>query len=250
MSVGVTLEGTPKDPMVAAILGDGAIAIDLSGPVDGAKKTADLRFGVKAGKITLSGGVRTTGDDAFLQLNDKWYALPADALKNTGDAKDIDPTKLMAALGDPSDLMENIAVAGTEEVEGIATDHVTGDVDMAALVAAIARIAQSFGSTTTGPIDATKITDATKQLQKMVTRAEVELWVGREDKQLHRFKIHVTAVLDEDTRASSGLDGLDVVATMTATPAESPDVATPSGAGTVEDLQKDILPVILAGLGG
>ena len=249
--LGVDLNGTLKDPTAAAFLGDGTIALDLSGPVDTAGKAADLTFTATAGKINLAGGLRLAGDKAFLKLKDKWYALPTDALTSatTGSTPSIDPAKILAALGDPSELIDNATVVGAEDIEGIATDHVAGDVDTAALVKAIARVAASLGSDT-GPINAKQITDATAQLEKFVKKAKVELWIGRDDKKVHRFKVDLDAILDDATKSSSGLDGFAVTATLTSTPTDSPKVETPAGAGTVKDLQTDIGPIILSGLGG
>ncbi len=251
VKIGVKLNGTLKDPTVAAFLGDGTIAVDLTGPIDPTAKAADLTFSAKAGKINLSGGLRLAGDKAFLKLNDKWYALPADALTGTTSSTgNIDPAKILAALGDPSELIDNAAVAGAEDIDGIATDHVTGDLDTEALVKAIARIAESLGTGATGAVNPKEIAEATAQIEKSVKNAKVELWIGRDDKQVHRFKIDLNAVLDDETKKSSGLDGLDVTATLTSTPTDSPKVEAPAGAGTVEDLQTDILPIILGGLGG
>jgi hypothetical protein len=251
IKLGVDLNGTLKDPTIAALLGDGTIALDLSGPIDTTAKAADLTFAATAGKINLAGGLRVAGDKAFLQLKDKWYELPLSTLTSatTGSNPSVDPAKILAALGDPSDLVANATVVGTEDIEGISTDHIAGDVDTAALVKAIARVATSLGSNT-GPIDAKQITDATAQIEKFVKNAKVELWIGRDDKQVHRFKLDLDAVLDEKTKASSGLDGFAVTTTLTSTPTESPKVETPPNAGTVKDLQTDIGPIILSGLGG
>ena len=251
LKLGVDLQGTLKDPSVAAILGDGGITLELAGPIDTAGKAADLTFAATAGKINLAGGLRLAGDKAFLKLGDKWYALPTDALGSatTGTTANVDPAKILEALGDPSELIANATVVGTEEIEGIATDHVTGDVDTAALVKAIARVAGSIG-TGTGAINPKEIADATAQLEKFIKTAKVEVWVGRDDKQVHRFKIDVDATLDEKTKASSGLDGFAISATLTSTPTESPKVEAPDDAGTIDDLRTDIGPIILGGLGG
>jgi hypothetical protein len=251
IKLGVNLNGTLKDPTIAALLGDGTIALDLSGPIDTTAKAADLTFSATAGKINLAGGLRVAGDKAFLKLKDKWYALPLSSVTSatTGSNPSVDPAKILAALGNPSDLIANATVVGTEDIEGISTDHVAGDIDTAALVQAIARVASALGSNT-GPISTKQITDATAQIEKFVKKAKIELWIGRDDKQIHRFKLDVDAVLDEKTKASSGLDGFAVTATLTSTPTDSPKVETPPNAGTVKDLQTDIGPIILSGLGG
>ena len=250
LNLAVDLNGTLKDPTIGALLGDGSITVALNGPVDSKAKAADLTFTANAGKINLAGGLRLAGDKAFLKLGEKWYALPVDALSSTttGAAQNIDPAKILAALGNPSDLVSDATVVGTEDIEGIATDHVSGNVDTAALVTAIARVVSAVGSNT-GPIKPDDITKATAQLEKFVKSAKVELWVGQKDKQVHRFKVDVDAILDEATKASSGLDGFAVAATITSTPTDSPTVSAPADAGTIADLQKDIGPIILQGLG-
>lgn len=249
LKLAVNLNGQLKDPTVGALLGSGPISLDLSGPVDSTGKAADLTFKAVAGKINLAGGLRLAGDKAFLSLNDKWYELPADALATgTTGSENIDPAKILEALGNPSDLVSNAKAVGSEDIEGIATDHVTGDINTSKLVEAIARVAQSVGGAS--PIDPKEIEEATSQLEKFVKNAKVEVWVGKEDKQVHQFKLDLDATLDEATKASSGLDGFGMSMTISSTPTDSPKVETPSGAGTVADLQRDIGPIILSGLGG
>jgi len=251
LNVAVKLDGTIKDPNVGALLGTGPIALSLTGPVDATGKAADLSFDLKAGKITLAGGLRLAGEKAFLKLNDKWYELPADALTTTssGSTGSVDVTKALAALGDLSALITNGTVVGSEVIEGIDTDHVAGDVNTAELVKAIARVAATVDASSS-PIDTKQITEATGKLEEFVKNAKVDLWVGKADKQVHRFKLNLDAVLDAKTKASSGLDGINLELAVTATPTDSPSVETPSGALPFSQLQTDIGPIILAGLGG
>jgi hypothetical protein len=251
LNLAVKLDGTLKDPTVGALLGSGPIALNLSGPVDATAKAADLAFDAKAGKINLAGGLRVVGDKAFLQLADKWYELPADAFTTTtsGSTGSVDVAKALEALGDPSALIKNATVVGSEVIEGIDTDHVAGDVDTAELVKAISRVAATV-DTSSSPIDASQISEATAKLEEFVKNAKVELWIGKEDKQVHRFKVNLDAVLDADTKASSGLNGFNLDVALTSTPTDSPNVEAPSGALPASQLQTDIGPIILAGLGG
>ncbi len=251
LNLAVVLDGTLKDPTVGALLGNGPIALNLSGPVDATGKAADLAFDVKAGKINLAGGLRLAGDKAFLKLGDKWYELPADSFTTTtsGSTGSVDVAKALEALGDPSAFIKNGTVVGSEVIDGIDTDHIAGDVDTAELVKAISRVAATV-DTSSSPIDPAQITDATAKLEQFVKNAKVELWVGKEDKQVHRFKVNLDAILDEATRASSGLNGVNVDVALTSTPTDSPNVETPSGALPASQLQTDLGPIILAGLGG
>ena len=251
LNLAVKLDGTLKNPSVGALLGTGPIALNLSGPVDATGKAADLAFDLKAGKINLAGGLRIAGEKAFLKLADKWYELPANALKttSTGSTGNLDVSKALAALGDPSALISNGTVVGSETIDGIDTDHVAGDVNTAELVKAIARVAATV-DTSSSPIDTKQITDATAKLEEFVKNAKVELWIGKADKQVHRFKVNLDAVLDAKTKASSGLNGVNVDLALTATPTDSPNVEAPAGALPASQLQSDIGPIILSGLGG
>ncbi len=250
VNLNVALKGTLKDPMAGALLGSGPISLDVSGPADASGKKAELTFAVKAGKINLSGVLRVVGEKAYLRLAGKWYEVPLDDLGQNQDvARSLDPARLLAALGDPSDLVDNATVVGGEDIDGIATDHVTADVDTAALVTAIARVAKEVDPKGS-PVTPEQITEATAQIQKYVRSARVDLWIGQETKQIHRFKLDLDAALDEKAKASSGLDGFTAAITVGATPVESPDVQAPDGALPSSQLQTDIGPIILSGLGG
>lgn len=252
VSLGVTLKGQLKDPTIGALLGNGPITVDIAGPIDVAGKTADVTFDVKAGKVNLAGEVMAAGDKGYVKLNNKWYALPADVFKGTSTGTagaNIDPGKILTALGDPSALVSNAKVVGAEDIEGIATDHVSGDVNTAEVVAAIGRVAGAIDATSS-PISADEINKATAELGKFVKSATIDWWIGSEDKQVHRVKLDADLALDDEAKQSSGLDGVAVTVTITSTPTDAPTISEPSGVLPAEQLSKDLLPAILAGLGG
>jgi len=55
------------------------------------------------------------------------------------------PRPLLKAFGDPKALLTNAKLEGSEDVGGVKSDHVTGDIDLAALVQGIAAVAQGLG---------------------------------------------------------------------------------------------------------
>ncbi len=251
LSLTVDLKGTPKDPQVALVLDGSPITLDLSGPVGKGGKNADLDFGVKAGKINLKGGLKIIdGKTGFVELADKWYALPPDALNTTDQASSaLETQKILDAIGDPNTLLKNATVVGAEDIEGVATDHVSGDIDTKALVETLARVS---GSVDTGgtPIDPDQIKSAVSQVEKFVKGAKLDLWVGQDSKQIHRLKLDIKADLDEATTESSGIEGIDATLTVTTTPTDEPKVEAPSGALPAEQLSQDIGGILLSSFGG
>src|SRR5690349_11953143 len=81
LSLGV--QGTPKDPSLSAFLSK-PVTLKVEGTADTTAKKTDVTFSLGAGPLNFDGGVRQLGDQAWLELNGKWYTLPADALSSTG----------------------------------------------------------------------------------------------------------------------------------------------------------------------
>jgi hypothetical protein len=249
ISVKFTAEvsGSPKDPSLGAFLGK-PITLTLDGPVDTKGKKTDLTFDVSAGPIKVDGGVRQVGADSFLQINGKWYALPADALSSvtgatgaTGATSSADPQAILSAFGDPKKLFTNATLAGTEDVDGIKSDHVTGDIDLAALVKGISAVAKtSGGSAGASPVSPAQIASAVTSLQQYVKSASAELWVGQDDKQVHRFSTTIDGTTDDSTKASSGIEGFKITVDVSATPTSAPSVEAPSDTAPLSQLQQDL----------
>jgi hypothetical protein len=77
-------------------------------------------------------------------------------------------------------------------------------------------------------------------LQKYVTSAAAELWVGQDDKQIHRFQTTIDGVMDAATKSSSGIEGFKITIDVSATPTSTPTVSAPSSAAPIAQLQQDL----------
>jgi hypothetical protein len=230
-----TISGSPKDPTLGAFLTK-PITLTLDGPVDSKGKKADLTFEVAAGPIKVDGGFRQVGADSFVEVNGKWYSVPAGALSGTTGASGI-----LGAFGDPTKLITNATLVGTEDVDGIKSDHVQGDVDLAALVQGIAAVAKSSGSSASAsPVSPAQIASSVTSLQQYVKSATADLWVGQDDKQLHRFATTIDGKTDAGTQASSGIDGFKITLDVSATPTSSPSVSAPSSPAPISQLTQDL----------
>ena len=252
-----TISGSPTDPTLGVFLSK-PISIKLDGPVDTKAKKADLTFELAAGPIKVDGGLRQVGDASYVEVNGKWYSLPAGSLSSssgtsTTSSSSVDPGAILKAFGDPKALLSNAKLDGTEDVDGIKSDHVEGTIDLAALVKGIAAVAKTSGSSTSAsPVSASQIAQSVQSLQQYVQSAAAGVWVGQSDKQIHRFSTTVVGVTDASTKASSGIDGFKITLDVSATPTSTPSVSAPSNPAPIAQLEQDLGGMLggLAAAGG
>lgn len=244
MEVGITLDGQINNPQAAAVLGNGPINLKLSGPVDPTAKSMDMAFDVRAGKIALPGNLRVLNETtAFVGLQDKWYAIPESSLKSSTTKVATDPAATLKSLGNPADLLDNATVVGAEDIEGIATDHVSGDLNIDKLAAAMQRLSKSTES-------AASQADAVAKLKEALKNGKVDVWVGQSDKLVHRLKFDMdVAVPAASQKTSMGITGAKVAFTVQSTPLSSVSVTAPSNPLTMQQFQNDLLTVIMSNMG-
>ena len=248
MKITSNLKGTISDPQVAAFLGDGPVGLEISGPTDPAKKSADLAFAAKAGKINLKGNLRMVdGTKSFIQLNNKWYSLPEDSLKQSTGGNDVSQITDALKSVKPADLVKNPQYKGSEDIEGRSTEHVSGDVDTAGLVKTVADIAQSQTTTT---IDTTKLAEAQQKIDQYIKNATVDVWIDKDTQEVRRLQLKGDFVADADMKKSSGLDGASIDILVQGTPTSAPNVEAPAGALSSEQLQSELSTILLSSLGG
>ncbi len=239
----------PTNPQLATFL-DKPITIKLSGPSDTKNKKTDLTFSVVAGPVNVSGEIRQVGEDGFVAVNNKWYKLDPGTLsgKSTTDASSkLDTQKLLDAVGDPAKLIKNAKVDGVEDIGGIKSDHVSGDIDIAELLAAAGRVADASGQSSNTSVEQLKT--ASEQLKKYIDNAKMDVWIGQSDHQLHRAKLDTAIKLDDATAKQAGLKGAALTIDIQSVPTTTPTVTAPTDTSPISDLTSN-LGSLLSGLGG
>jgi hypothetical protein len=251
----VDIKGTPSNPQLAIFTKE-PIHLGLDGVIDSAGKSGDINVSVTLGKTPINAEFRYGGGKSWIQIDGKWYDLPADALSSTtgtalpsgASAGNLDAGKVLSAIGDPSTMFENTSVS-SEKVEGIDSDKVSGDINIAAVAAAAAKLsAASTGTTTTTPAQ-TSIDSGVAQLEKIVKKAHVDLWVGKSDHKVHRAVISGDATMDAATKTSSGIDSLTLNLDVTSVDASKPDVSAPSSVGTAQEFQTALVGLLTKVMG-
>ena len=88
------------------------------------------------------------------------------------------------------------------------------------------------------------------QLDDIVKKAHVDLWVGKDDHKVHRVAFTVDATMDDATKTSSGIDALALNFDVTTVDAEAPDVSAPSSVGTQAEFQAAVIGLLGKVMGG
>jgi len=256
LSLTADIKGAPTDQQLA-LLTKQPIQLGLDGVVDSAAKSADVNVSVTLGKSPLAAEIRTGGGKTWIQIDGKWYDLPASTLSSTTGSSlpsgmstsNLDAGKILAAVGDPAKLLDNTSVS-SEKVEGIDSDKVSGDVNIEGVAAAVAKLSTSAGSSTATAPSQAQIDKTVAQLKKIVHTAHVDIWVGKSDHKVHRVAFTVDAVMDDSTKASSGIDSANVDFDVTTVDSGAPDTSAPSSVGTQAEFQTALVGLLGKVMGG
>ena len=166
-------------------------------------------------------------------------------------ASNLDAGKILAAIGDPAKLLDNASVS-SEKVEGIDSDKVSGDVNIAgARSRPPPMLSKSMGSTiATAP---TQARDRQGSGRAEEDRQEgARRHVGRQERpQGAPLGIHASTPrwtpprrrAPASTRATSTFD-------VTTVDASAPDVSAPSSVGTPAELQTALIGLLGKVMGG
>jgi HAD superfamily hydrolase (TIGR01549 family) len=256
LDVTVDIKGAPKNAQLALFTKQ-PIHLGLDGVVDSSAKSADLNISLTLGTSPLAAEIRTGGGKSWIQIEGKWYDLPASVLSSTTgttlpagvSTSNLDAGKILAAIGDPAKLLDNASVS-SDKVEGIDADKVSGDVNIAAVAAAAANLSQSVGTGTAQAPTQAEIDKTVTQLKKIVNKAHVDLWVGKSDHKVHRVVFTLDAAMDAATKASSGIDSATVNLDVTTVDASAPDISAPSSVGTPAEFQAALMGLLGKVMGG
>ena len=82
LDLSVDIKGTPTNAQLALFTKQ-PIDVNVDGVVDSGGKSADVNVSVTLGKQPIKAEIRTGGGKSWLQIDGKWYDLPANALSST-----------------------------------------------------------------------------------------------------------------------------------------------------------------------
>ena len=279
-----TVSSGVLDISVDASAGDqGSFNATLEGPFQGnaddptALPQLDLAATVSgegAGQsIDFDGGVTVTSDNAFVEYGGQAYELGSDMFEQfkkgfesqagqNADAEGFQEscaTAIEAQGGDASacdfDInawFTNLTNAGTEDVEGASTVHISGDIDVAQMLEDLSGLAQSVPSAS-GQVDQAQI----DQAAEAISDASFDVYSGEDDDILRKLDFNLS--LDPSAVAGATpvpVDSVDLGFSVALSAVnEEQTIDAPSDAQPIEDLLGQfgvggLGPLGGAGLGG
>ena len=196
------------------------------GTEEGSLPVADLRFTRVTGPDERTTRFVSTGSQAFVVAGGDVTELTQDQLadlrvRDGESTEGLEGLTLTRWLDDPT-------VAPGPEVDGVATEQVTGTADAIAILNDVIGLLDQFGASEDG-VDRLE-GDAADRVRKAVSAAAAEVVTGRDDRLLRRATVSVDlAVADPQVREALGdLAGARLAMSLEVTNLNQPvEVAAP-----------------------
>jgi hypothetical protein len=195
---------------------DKPVRISASGPFrtnDGKLPSVDidLKIGTDGGGQTVTTGFLSTGDRAFVKFQDIYYEQPAAqvAKANRAIAQNKDKRGSLRSLGlDPRSWLSEAKDEGDEEIAGVQTHHVSGKLDVEAVMRNLNAFVRKSGSTlggATGQTPPKPLSEADiARISEVVRDPTFHVYVGKDDDIIRRVAGKIEFDVPEDSRESLG----------------------------------------------
>jgi hypothetical protein len=204
---------------------------------------ASLKAESGSQNVSGTGGLISTGDQAFINYQGTNYAVPSqlyDEFTATyaqlqGQSTSGKSTNLLKALNiSPANWLTDLKNEGTEDVEGTKTIHISGTANVSKLVDDLKTIAAKAG-TAVGSVN----TQQLNQLNDVVQSGDIDVNSGETDKLLRRFQIHVD--LKPPAGTPGAPDSLSVDIQLNLADVNKPQTVTaPANAQPLSDLLQSL----------
>jgi hypothetical protein len=187
----------------------GPIALRVTGPFAAPSASSGARFDLDLlatlGGQKFAGGAIATGTRSYLRLDDRVYALGGGQRKRpAATAAAAKPHPILTALGiDPLRWITGVRDAGSERVAGVATKHLTGDLDPRKLLADVGTLLDQAGGGKASIVSPELLT----QIGAAAKSAKVDIWTGADDSILRRLAVDLRFAFKQAQSPIVGLDG-------------------------------------------
>jgi hypothetical protein len=211
----IQLEGSP-------VL-DRPLRIQAAGPfrTNGRKLPSmdlEIKVGADGGGQTITTGYLSTGDRAFLKFQDVYYEQPASAVRraNREIARERSRGGSLGGLGlNPRSWLSGARAEGEEEVAGVQTRHLSGTLDLEAMIRDVNRFVRASRGAITGatgqrapePLDREDVRD----IEEVVQDPSFEVYVGKNDGLVRRVSGRIEFDVPEESRQEwDGIEAGDI----------------------------------------
>jgi hypothetical protein len=181
----------------------------------------ELRIGSDGGGQTVTSGVLTTGDRAFVKFQDVYYEQPPERVREANEAlrqgNGGAGERSLSELGlDPRSWLAEAEEEGDAEVAGVDTRHVSGTLDVGSLMRNLNQFVERSGPAlgdAAGQAPPPRLSEADiRELTEAVQDPSFDIYVGKEDNIIRRISGRVEFEIPKRSRAGlGGLDGGSIV---------------------------------------
>jgi hypothetical protein len=228
------------------------ISLKVSGPFQsngkGKLPSFNWQVSVSGGGQAFSGGLVSTGDNAFVNFQGTNYEVGADKVAqfNQQLGQNTQGRSLKDYGIDPQAWVKDPTEEGTESVNGVDTTHVKASVDIGRMFSDFNKTIQKAGSMSTAAPQQLS-PDTIQKIQDVVKNPSFDIYIGKDDNKIRRLSVSVDFQIPSDQRAKfQGAEGGTLNFSIDfAKVGEPQKIAAPTNAHPLSELQQQ-----LGGLGG
>jgi hypothetical protein len=229
------------------------LELKLSGPFqsngDGKLPSLDWKANVSGGGQSFSGGIISTGDNAFVSFQGSNYEVGEEQVAQINQQLGSQTQdKSLKDFGiDPQSWLTDPSTEGDEDVNGTSTTHVTAGVDVAKMLTDLNKTVEQAGGAM-GQSAPQQITpEQIEQIKQVVKDPKIDVYVGKDDDTLRRLNVSIDFEIPEDQRAQfQGATGGNISFSLDlANVGEEQTINAPANPKPLSELQG-----ALGGLGG
>lgn len=235
---------------------NGPVKLSVQGPYEsGGSQTipkADWDIQAGASGQTFSAGFISTGDNAWVSFQGQSYEVGKQTVAQVNQQiKQAAGSKKKGGLSqfgiDARSWLDNAKDEGTQTVDGVQTDHVSAELDVAKFLDDLNKLVQKAGGNLGGASAPQLTEDEKKQIEDVVKNPRFDLYVGKSDNIIRRLSADLSFNVPADKQAQlSGLKNGTLSFSIDFSDVGKPQTITPpANAKPLSDLTSQ-----LGGLGG
>jgi hypothetical protein len=239
------------------------VEVNLTGPYEsgGDKQIPSLDWDITASAQgqSFNANLTSTGDRAFIGFQGTDYEVSQEtvaALNQTlaAGAEEGDGRSLSDFGVNARDWVVDASDDGDEDVAGVETTHVSGELDVSRVLEDLNTIVQKAAKLggAVGQTAPPELTDEQKgQIEDVVEDPTFDAYVGKDDDRIHRLSADVDFEVPEDTRdQAGGLEGGTVSFSIEFANVGSPQpVTAPEDARPISELTQQLQGLLGGALG-
>jgi hypothetical protein len=251
-SANVTLQFNAKVNGVAQL--QQPVSLKLSGPYqsNGKGKLPSLKWqaSFSGGGQSITGGVTSTGDNAFVNFQGSDYEVGKDQVAQINQqlATQTGQKKTLADFGiDPKNWVTDAQDKGDENVNGTDTTHVQAGVDVSKMLTDLNKTIGQAGGAMGASAPAQLTPQQIDQVKQVVKSPKIDVYVGKDDDTLRRLNVSIDFSIPEAQRSQfQGAEGGNITFSLDlADVGKQQTITAPANPKPISELQS-----ALGGLGG